>query len=82
MVLIIIAGWPEFNDWQWASAKEEARSLITKYETERDLQDKAQAAAQGGSCRDSNAGSVSAGCASASPSPQPLQQHSAKTRFG
>ena len=61
VVLIIIAGWPEVNDWQWASAKEEARSLITKYETERDLQDKAQAAGQaGGAASASSAPAASA----------------------
>jgi len=47
-VLVVVAGWPQVNDWQWDSAKQEARTLIAKFESEQTAQAAEQAKAQAG----------------------------------
>ena len=47
VVLVVICGWPWINDWEWDSAKEEAKTLIAQFETKVDAQAAAQAKAAG-----------------------------------
>ncbi len=42
-VLLVVCGWPWVNDWAWDSAKEDAKSLITQYESKLEAQAKPQA---------------------------------------
>jgi hypothetical protein len=48
LVLLVIGGWPQVNDWEWDSAKQEARTLIAQFESEKDAQAAAQAKAPAG----------------------------------
>ncbi|HEX7642877.1 MAG TPA: hypothetical protein VF472_11780 [Burkholderiaceae bacterium] len=43
VVLVIVVGWPYVNDWAWDSAKQEAKDLITQFESKYEAQAKAQA---------------------------------------
>ncbi len=43
LVLIVICGWPQVNDWEWDSAKQDARTLIAQFESQMAAQTAAQA---------------------------------------
>jgi len=42
-LLVVICGWPQVNDWQWDSAKQEARAQIAQFESALAAQTAAQA---------------------------------------
>jgi hypothetical protein len=47
-VLLVVCGWPQVNDWEWGSAKEEAKTLIAQFESKLDSQAAGQAKPQAG----------------------------------
>jgi hypothetical protein len=58
LVLLAIWAWPQINDWAWASAKQDAQSLIAQYESKNDAQVAVQANPQAAPAAPAHAVSV------------------------